>query len=95
METNTSCTNMIPIILYIDKTQMSLSGKHSIFPVQLYLGIFTEATRRTSQAWRPLGFIANEGYYFSAAERDKNKPNVKNERFHMQLAAILQSHRHA
>jgi Plavaka transposase len=95
METNTNCTFMIPIIMYIDKTQMSLSGKLSIFPVQMSLGIFTEPTRRKSRAWRPLGFIANEDYYFSAAERDKNIPNVKNERFHTQLAVILHSYRRA
>jgi Plavaka transposase len=33
---------MIPIILYIDKTQLSMSGKLSIYPVQMSLGIFTE-----------------------------------------------------
>ena len=95
MEINTNCTYMIPIIMYIDKTQMSLSGKLSIFPVQMSLGIFTEATRRTSRAWCPLGYIANEDYFFSAAERDKNKPNVKNARFHTQLNEILKSYRRA
>jgi hypothetical protein len=33
---------MIPFILYIDKTQISVSGKLSIYPVQMSLGIFTE-----------------------------------------------------
>jgi hypothetical protein len=28
--------------LYIDKTQISVSGKLSIYPVQMSLGIFTE-----------------------------------------------------
>jgi hypothetical protein len=95
MEQTTNCNYMIPIILYIDKTQMSLSGKLSIFPVQMSLGIFTEETRRKSRAWRTLGFIANEEYYFSAAERNENKPNVKNERFHTQLNEILKSYRRA
>jgi hypothetical protein len=95
MITNTNCNYMIPIILYIDKTQMSLSGKLSIFPVQMSLGIFKEETRRTARAWRPLGYIANEDYYYSAAERDVNSPNVKNERFHTQLHEILQSFRQA
>jgi hypothetical protein len=36
------CDFMIPIILYIDKTQISISGKLSICPVQMSLGIFTE-----------------------------------------------------
>jgi hypothetical protein len=95
MEQTTNCNYMIPIILYIDKTQMSLSGKLSIFPVQMSLGIFTEETRRKSRAWRPLGYIANEDYFFSAAERDVNKPDVKNERLHTQLNEILRSYRRA
>ena len=33
MTQNTDCDFMIPIILYIDKTQMSISGKLSLFPV--------------------------------------------------------------
>jgi hypothetical protein len=36
------CDFMIPIVLYIDKTQISVSGKLSIYPVQMSLGIFTE-----------------------------------------------------
>ena len=42
MENDGLCDFMIPIILYIDKTQLSISGKLSIFPVQMSLGIFTE-----------------------------------------------------
>ena len=42
MEKDGLCNFMIPIILYIDKTVLSISGKLSIFPVQMSLGIFTE-----------------------------------------------------
>ena len=42
MEKDGICDFMIPIILYIDKTQISISGKLSICPVQMSLGIFTE-----------------------------------------------------
>lgn len=91
MTRKTTCDFMIPIILYIDKTQMSLSGKLSLFPVMMSLAIFTEEARRKSFAWRPLGYIANEDYYFSAAERDENSPDVKNHRFHVQLHEILKS----
>ena len=86
---------MIPIILYIDKTLMSKSEKLSIFPVQMSLGIFTEVARRSSRAWRPLGYIANEDYYFSTAERKINSADVKNERFHRQLEAIFASFKKA
>ncbi len=95
MEANTNCNFMIPIILYIDKTQMSLSGKLSIFPVHMSLSIFTEVVRRTSRAWRPLGYIANEDYYYSAAERNVNDADTKSERFHTQLHEILRSFKDA
>jgi Plavaka transposase len=42
MEKDGICNFMIPIIFYIDKTQVSTSGKLSIHPVQMSLGIFTE-----------------------------------------------------
>jgi len=42
-----------------------------------------------------LGYIANEDYFFSAAERDENGANMKNECFHTQLQAILKSFKQA
>ena len=95
MQAHTNCNFLIPIILYIDKTQMSISGKLSIFPVQMSLGIFTEAARRKANAWRPLGYIANEDYYFSAAERNEDNADIKNARFHVQLEAILSTYKNA
>jgi hypothetical protein len=92
---NTECNYMIPIILYIDKTQLSLSNKLSLFPVTMSLSIFTEEVRRRSDAWRPLGYIANEDYFFSAAERHANNPDVKNWRFHVQLEEILRTFKQA
>jgi hypothetical protein len=86
---------MIPIILYIDKTCMSLQGRLSIYPVQMSLAIFTEEARRRSTAWRPLGYIANEDYFFSAAERNADNADVKNERLHVQLHTILKSFKKA
>ena len=38
---------------------------------------------------RPLGYIANEDYYFFTAKRNINDPDVKNLRFHTQLQTIL------
>jgi hypothetical protein len=91
MQAMSNNTFLIPIILYIDKTVLGLSGKLSLHPVQMSLGIFTEHARRKSNAWRPLGYIANEEIHYSAAERNENTPDVKNERFHHILDAILHS----
>ena len=95
MEESTNCTFMIPIILYIDETKMAVNGRMSLFPVQMSLAIFTEETRRSSRAWRPLGYIANEEYFFSPAELKVNDTGVKSERFHRQLEAILKSFKRA
>jgi hypothetical protein len=35
MEKDGICDFMIPIVLYIDKTQVSVSGKLTIYPVQM------------------------------------------------------------
>ena len=91
MVKSTDCNFMIPIILYIDETKMSQSGKLSIHPVQMSLAIFTEEARRKSNAWRPLGYIANEDYYFSTKEQAENSYDMKNQRFHVQLNEILRS----
>ena len=39
-----------------------------------------------------MGYIANEEFFYSAAERAANTPDTKNERLHRQLAVILQSY---
>jgi len=51
--------------------------------------------RRSSHAWRPLGYIANENIFFSGAERNENSPDIKNERFHVILDSILRSYKYA
>jgi hypothetical protein len=82
---------MIPIVLYIDKTQISIAGKLSIDLVQMSLSIFTEETRRTSRAWCPLGYVANEEFFFSNAKIQASTPDTKNECLHRQLEEILKS----
>ena len=86
---------LCPVILYIDKTHLSITGKLTLFPVMMSLGIFTAATRRHSYAWRPLGFIANESVNFSKDQRSENDADTKNERFHTILKSILQSFKNA
>jgi Plavaka transposase len=63
MEANTDWNFMIPIVLYIDKTKLSLTGKLTLFPVTMSLSMFTEVTRHQSRAWRTVGLIANEDYF--------------------------------
>jgi hypothetical protein len=65
MEQNTNCNFMIPIIFYIDKMQISIFGKLST--VQMSLAIFNKEAWCMSCTWRPLGYIANEEFFFSAS----------------------------
>ena len=48
---------LIPIILFIDGTQIDLLGRHNMEPILFTLGIFNCGTRRRHDAWRCLGFI--------------------------------------
>jgi hypothetical protein len=59
---------MIPIILYIDKTQLSLSGKLSIYPVQMSLGIFTEKVRISPTEVPKLLWMFNSLFFTRLAE---------------------------
>jgi hypothetical protein len=68
---------MIHIILYIDKTKLSRTGKLTLFPVTVSLGILTESTQHQARAWHTLGFIANKEYFFSVAECGQNNADVK------------------
>jgi hypothetical protein len=56
---------------------------------------FVIKCRRTSEAWRPLGYIANENIFFSGVERNENHADGKSHRFHLILDAILQSFKDA
>ena len=86
---------LCPVILYIDKTHLSSSGKLTLFPVMMSLGIFSSATRRHAYAWRPLGYIANESVNFSKDQLAENDADTKNERFHTILECVLKSFKEA
>ena len=48
---------LVPIILFIDGTQIDVLGRHNMEPIFFTLGIFNCETRRQSEAWRCLGFV--------------------------------------
>jgi hypothetical protein len=53
---------LIPIILFIDATQIDALSRHVLEPVYFTLGIFNNSTRRKSNAWKSLGFIKVNNY---------------------------------
>ena len=50
---------LLPIILFIDASNIDKNGKLSVEPVTLSLGIFNRATRNLAHAWRTIGFLEN------------------------------------
>jgi hypothetical protein len=54
----------------------------------LFIGLWS---RRSADAWRPLGYIANETVYFSGSERKQHSANGKSQRLHQLLDCILES----
>ena len=55
---NKSANSMlVPILLYIDKTQTDKLSRLSVEPVNLSLGLFKRSIRNQSSAWRPIGYI--------------------------------------
>lgn len=48
---------LVPICLFIDGTVLSLSGSLSLEPVLLSLMIHNRETRKSHEAWLPLGYI--------------------------------------
>jgi Plavaka transposase len=83
---------LIPIILYIDKTVISESGKLSIYPVTMSLGIFSEKARRNPLFWRPLGYISNQDIEFSGAQQKELSADIKNQRLHNILFGIFDTY---
>ena len=67
METSMACKFMIPIMFKVDKTRCQFQENSVCFQCsQMSLSIFICCILH---AWHPLGFIANEDYFFSPAER--------------------------
>ena len=87
---------MIPVILYVDKIQMSISGKFSLFSVPMSLSIFTEAIHCIlCYAWCPLGFIAPADYFFSPLRGMAMTPMQRTKHFHTNMQAILKAYKDA
>ena len=91
MRTETHKNFMLGIILYIDKTVISMSGKLAAHPVTFSLTIFKEKTRIQGKAWRTLGYIPIEDAYQEDAEKKATDPDIKSKRYHILLRQVLAS----
>ena len=90
---NTYCTNnndlLLPIILFIDGSNIDKSGRLSAEPVSMTLGIFNRDTRNKPEAWRTLGFIESLEHKVVDDEIKINKQLGKINDYHAILGMIL------
>ena len=54
---------ILPLIWFIDASNIDNQGRVNIEPIQFTLGTFNEKTRNLSYSWRPLGFIHDSNVY--------------------------------
>ena len=48
---------LLPLLMFIDGSNVDKNGRLSVEPVSMTLGIFNRETRNLPQAWRTLGFV--------------------------------------
>lgn len=85
-------TMLVPIILYMDKTQIDTFKHFSLEPVSMTTTLFKREIRNNSNAWRHLGFLHD--FQRSKAESTAFRRAFKNgsiQNVHLQLAKILES----
>ena len=88
---------LCPIILYIDRTHVDKGGRYTLEPLVFTSSIFNIKTRRSYNAWHPLGCISkdyeatilHDGDGNTQEARKKEHTRIKNENYHQQLFMLL------
>lgn len=79
---------LVPIILYFDKSHVTNgSNRFGLEPGSFSLSLFTEQTRRRTDAWRMLGFIHQ--VLKSSAENAALQADTNVNNYHRQLRVLL------
>ena len=76
---------LCPLFLFADKTHTTENGNLCMEPVSLTHGLINRATRNKTEAWRPLGYVKNQGVL------PKVKSSLKAQDYHFMMDAILES----
>ena len=80
---------LLPIILFIDGSNVDKNYRLSVEPVTLTLGIFNRSTRNLSAAWRTIGFVENMVNKSSDDVKPSKHPSAKLQEYHAVLDHIL------
>ena len=74
---------LCPIIFFIDKTHTDVQGRLCLEQIRFTLGIFNRETRNNPNAWRTLGYIADQAYIKTTNSFEKNQD------YHHMMSEIL------
>ena len=77
---------LVPIIIFLDKTHYDNKGRLCIEPASFTLGIFKKEVRNLPMAWRPLGYVTNQGNLLRTKDA-----NGKIRAYHFMLSHVLSS----
>ena len=80
---------LLPIILFIDGSNVDKNHRLSVEPVTVTLGIFNRSTRNLSEAWRSIGFVENFMNKTTDDVKPSRHPSAKIQEYHAVLDHIL------
>ena len=78
---------LCPIIFFIDKTHTDVQGRLCLEQIRFTLGIFNRQTRSNPNAWRTLGYIADQSYIKTKNSFEKNQD------YHHMISEILSEYK--
>ena len=91
--TNPQKQLFVPIIQWIDRTNVTGNDRFSLKPYMFTPAIFTEPFRRTIKAWAYHGFLPKPN--LSSAENRMQDTGSNLRQYHQQLSTVLQSFQHS
>ena len=80
---------LLPLIFFIDGSNVDKNSCLSVKPVTMTLGIFNCATCNVSDAWRTMGFIENMMNKVSDDVAPSRQPSAKLQEYHAVLDHIF------
>ena len=83
----------VGLMFYLDKITLDKHGHLSIDPVQFTLSILNRKARKSSNAWRPFGYIPNISHHSKAESKHSFKAEEKAHFTHILIENILSEYK--
>ena len=80
---------LLPLLLFIDGSNIDNNGRLSVEPVTITLGIFNRQMRNRSEAWRTIGFIEDMSNKLSRDKQPSKQSSAKLQDYHAVLDHIF------